>query len=131
MALWLKRLSNLRLSALELACSELQDRGCKPIQADSRKTSRLTWTDYSRGILAWVRLLFFQHLICTYQHAYSVNLRPRNKQILMDTSIHLLNVVTSLILKKLNRFVPTLRLWLLRPGSPQFQVNCVLLVTES
>jgi len=37
MALWLKRLSSLRLSALELACTELQDRGCEPLQADDRK----------------------------------------------------------------------------------------------
>jgi hypothetical protein len=59
MALWLKRLSSLRLSALEFACSELQDRGCKPIRADSRKTSRLTQSDYARGILEWVRLLSF------------------------------------------------------------------------
>jgi len=63
MALWLKRLSSLRLSALELACSELQQRGCKPILADSRKTSRLTRADYARGILAWVRLhLFFPNV---------------------------------------------------------------------
>jgi hypothetical protein len=54
MALWVKRLSNLRLSALELACSELQQRGCKPIPADSRKASHFTRADYARGILAWV-----------------------------------------------------------------------------
>jgi hypothetical protein len=68
MALWLKRLSNLRRSALELACSELQHRGCEPIQADSRKVSRLTRANYARGILEWVRLLFFQPIF-TYQHA--------------------------------------------------------------
>jgi hypothetical protein len=45
--------------------SELQHRGCEPIQADSRKVSRLTRADYARGILAWVRLLFFQ-AIFTY-----------------------------------------------------------------
>ena len=58
MALWLKKLSNLCLSALELACSELQHRGCKPLQADSCKTSHFTRADYARGILAWVGLLF-------------------------------------------------------------------------
>jgi len=58
MALWLKKLSSLRLSVLELACSELQHRGCKPLQADSRKTSRFTRADYARGILAWVRFHF-------------------------------------------------------------------------
>ena len=58
LALWLKRLSNLRLPALELACSELRHRGCEPIQTDSRKTSRFTRADYARGILAWVRYFF-------------------------------------------------------------------------
>jgi hypothetical protein len=102
MALWLKRLSSLRLSALELACSELQHHGCKPIHADSRKTSRFTRADYARGILTWVRLQFFlQRLICTYRHP-SVNLRPRSKQIL-----HLLNAVTSLIKKRWNKFTST------------------------
>ena len=64
MALWLKRLSSLRLSALELACSELQNRGCKPIPANSRKTSRLTRADYSRGILEWVH--FFSSVNTQY-----------------------------------------------------------------
>jgi Transposase family tnp2 len=58
MALWLKKFSSLRLSVLELACSELLHRGCEPIRTDTRKTSRLTRADYARGILAWVRLFF-------------------------------------------------------------------------
>ena len=61
MALWLKRLSSLRLSALELACSELEHRGCKPIRTHILKTSRLTRADYARGILAWVHLFFWFH----------------------------------------------------------------------
>ena len=66
MALWLKRLSSLRISALKLACSELQHRGCEPIQTDSRKTSRFTRADYARGILAWVCLLFcFSYCVLT------------------------------------------------------------------
>jgi hypothetical protein len=132
MALWLKKLSGLRLSALELACSELQDRGCKPIRTDPRKTSRFTRADYARGILAWVRLHFFSTPnIHTYQHAHSVNLRPRSNQILTDTSIHLLNAAMSLFKKRWSRSILTSRLWLLHPGSPRFQVIWVQLATES
>ena len=40
-------------------------------------------------------------------------------------------MVTSLFRKRWNRFILTSRLWSLRPGSPQFQVNWVLLAMES
>ena len=56
--LWLKRLSNLRLPALELACSELRHHGSESIQTDSHKTSRFTRADYACGILAWARYFF-------------------------------------------------------------------------
>lgn len=63
MALWVKRLSNLRLAALDLACSELAHRGCKPLATDGRKVSRFTRADYARGILEWV---------CFHVYAFSM-----------------------------------------------------------